>query len=356
VSRTPPQLGRWALLAVAAGACALLLRAMQIPGAVLLGPMFVAIGFALAGAKLKLTPAVLIVVQAVLGCMVASAISAPLLRLVADHWFAVLAANLLSVAVACLVAVALTRAGWLPGQCAIWGLSPGAASTMMMLGEARGEDPRVIALMQNLRIVIVTLTATAVAAFAGYSKGASSQPAFFNAGYSVQGLLVLAALVAAGIAAAMMTGRAQAAFWLPALGGGALNAAGLATVDIPAAVAAIAFGIGGCYAGLRFDRRALTLCFKLLPAMLLGIALLIVACLGLMWPIRRSFPDIDALTAFLAIMPGGIDAAVAIAQGMETAVPVIVAVQLMRLLVVSLVAPSMARLVAGLSAARQEPS
>lgn len=344
----------WPLLLAGASAAALLLRSWHVPGAVLLGPMAVAMGFALAGAKLRLAPAVLLGVQAVLGCMVASAITAPLLRLVAGHWEAILAVNLLSIVAACGIAVLLTRARLLPGQSAIWGLSPGAASTMMMLGEARGEDPRVIALMQNLRIVLVTLTATAVAGLLGGTGGTGGRAltsAFLSAPFSWSGAATLAGLAGLGIAVAALSKKGQAAFWIPALGGSALNVTGYGTVEIPAALAALAFGLGGCYAGLRFDRQALRECLRLVPAMLLGIALLIAACLALIWPIHRSFAEVGMLTAFLAIMPGGIDAAVAIAQGMEAAVPVIVAVQVMRLVIVSLLAPPMARLAAGLCGA-----
>jgi membrane AbrB-like protein len=344
---------QWLLLAASAAGCAWLLRRWHVPGAVLLGPLAVAIAFALAGSPLKLQPALLLVVQAVLGCMVASAITAPLLRLVAGHWGVIVAVNLLSVFAAFLVAVALTRLAWLPGQSAIWGLSPGAATTMIMLGEARGEDPRVIAMMQNLRIVLVTLTATGVAAISGPGVQADGAPAtLLNAPYSTPGLLTLAALVAAGIAAALVSRWAQAAFWVPALFGSALNASELAAVEIPSAVAAIAFGIGGCYAGLRFNRAALLHCLRLVPAMLLGIALLLLSCAALVWPVQHAFAGIDALTAFLAIMPGGIDAAVAIGHAMQVSLPVVVAVQVMRLLIVSLVAPGMARIVARLSPAR----
>lgn len=342
----------WTLLAACAAASALLLRLLQVPGAVLLGPMAVAIAFALAGAELKLKPAVLLAVQAVLGCMVASAVTAPLLRLLAAHWPMVLAANVLSVVAACAIALVLTRMGLLPGQSAIWGLSPGAASTMMMMGEARGEDPRVIAMMQNLRIVAVTLTATAVAACLGRHPAAVAVTAetLLHAPATVPGLATLGALAAVGVVAAAVFRWTQAAFWVPVICGGALNLSGLGEVVIPAPVAATAFGVGGCYAGLRFNRQALRHCLRLLPAMALGTGLLMASCLALAWPIHRSFDEARGLTAFLAIMPGGIDAAVAIAQGVDASVPVIVAVQVMRLVVVSLIAPPAARIVASLCA------
>lgn len=345
----------WALLALGAVAAVALLRALAIPGAVLLGPMLVAIGFALTGAELQLKPAVLLLVQAVLGCMVASVISSDLLHVLADHWLVVLAVNLLSIGAASLIAIAITRRGWLPGQSAIWGLSPGAASTMMMLGEQRGEDPRLIAVMQQLRIVLVTLTAIGVATLAGTSGKSGASASLFAQGIpSGNAIGILVSLVIAGTASALALKWAQAAFWIPVIAGSALQVTQLASVEVPTLLAAVAFGMGGCYAGLRFNRQAVLACLRLMPAMLLGIALLIAACIALMWPIQHSFHSINALTAFLAIMPGGIDAAVAVAHGMNASVPVIIAVQVTRLIVVTLLAPLIAQVVARHCAARAQ--
>ena len=354
----PKKIFQWALLMGSAGASVALLRALHVPGAVLLGPMLVAIAFALRGAGLELKAGIFLPVQAVLGCMVASVVSWDLLQLIADHWMVVLAVNILSVVAAGVVAVAFTRSGWLPGRSAIWGLSPGAASTMMMLGGQQGADPRVIALMQHLRIVCVTLTAIAVAGLAGAGGGAAVSvsppaPVFLSGAVSFDVAATLAGLIAAGVAVAIATRWGQAAFWVPVIVGSGLHAAGLAAVQVPVVVAAAAFAFGGCYAGLRFNRQALLDCLHLMPAMLLGIFLMIGACIVLMWPILRSFEGIDALTAFLAIMPGGIDAAVAVAHGMQASVPVILAVQVMRLIVVTLLAPRMARLVSRYCEPRQ---
>ncbi|MDP9965469.1 membrane AbrB-like protein [Variovorax paradoxus] len=345
----PKTILQWTLLMAGAGASVVLLRALHVPGAVLLGPMLVAIGFALSGAGLELKPGIFLPVQAVLGCMVASVVSRDLLQLIADHWAVVLAVNVLSVVAAAIVAVVFTHRGWLPGQSAIWGLSPGAASTMMMLGEQQGADPRVIALMQHLRIVFVTLTAVAVAGLVGTSgEPAASPPAtvFLSGAVSADVIAVLAVLIAAGVAVAIATKWRQAAFWLPLVVGSGTQLAQLSSVQIPAAVAAVAFAVGGCYAGLRFNKKVLLDSLHLMPAMLLGILLMTGSCIALMWPILRSFEGVDALTAFLAIMPGGIDAAVAVAHGMHACVPVILAVQVMRLIVVTILAPQMARLVA----------
>jgi hypothetical protein len=336
----------WALLAMGAAASIVVLRALHVPGAVLLGPMLVAIGFAFGGSGLQLRPSLFLPVQAVLGCMVASVVSWELLRLIADHWVVVLAVNVLSIVVAGVISVVFARLGWLPGPSAIWGLSPGAASTMMMLGEQRGADPRVIALMQHLRIVLVTLTAISVAGLVGTNRGGMVPPpatVFLSGAVSADVIVTLAGLVAAAVAVAAATKWGQAAFWVPVVVGSALQLADLTTVEIPVVVAAVAFGCGGCYAGLRFNRQVLLDSLHQMPAIVFGIFLMICSGIALMWPILHSFEGIDALTAFLAIMPGGIDAAVAVAHGLHASVPVIIAVQVMRLVIVTILAPQLAR-------------
>src|SRR5207237_1146383 len=64
------------------------------------------------------------------------------------------------------------RLGWLlnrrrvlPGTTAIWGLSPGAATAMMVLAEAHGGDPRLVAFMQYLRVICVASLASLIARF-----------------------------------------------------------------------------------------------------------------------------------------------------------------------------------------------
>ena len=57
----------------------------------------------------------------------------------------------------------LARLRVLPGSTAVWGAFPGAATVMTLMAEGYGADVRLVAVMQYLRVVMVTLVATAVA-------------------------------------------------------------------------------------------------------------------------------------------------------------------------------------------------
>ena len=61
---------------------------------------------------------------------------------------------------------------------------------------------------------------------------------------------------------------------------------------------------------------------------------------------RTYLLDIDGLTAFLATSPGGLDSVAIIAIGSHADVPFVLAIQTLRLFLIILVGPALARLIA----------
>src|SRR6185369_5192645 len=59
----------------------------------------------------------------------------------------------------------MTRMQVLPGTTAVWGTAPGGASVMMVMSASFGADPRLVAFMQYLRVVLVAAVASLVARF-----------------------------------------------------------------------------------------------------------------------------------------------------------------------------------------------
>ena len=51
----------------------------------------------------------------------------------------------------------LARWKVLPGTTAVWGSAPGAATVMVLMSEGYGGDPRLVAFMQFLRVMLVAL-------------------------------------------------------------------------------------------------------------------------------------------------------------------------------------------------------
>ncbi|MFC4311793.1 AbrB family transcriptional regulator [Steroidobacter flavus] len=340
---------QWLSLLLMATALVIGLRAARVPAALLLGPMLAAIIFAVSGSSIRLPRGLTIGAQAILGCLIAQAIDAELIAMIGTHWGLFLAFSLASMLITAGLGWSIARAGWLPGTAAIWGLSPGAASAMVLLADDFGADRRLVALMQYSRIALVALAAILVAAFIG---DASPHPVHDASGSMASEWLTLPptlslietlALAAAAVAISLYFRKAALALFIPAFAGAALQAAGIVSISAPPWLAALAFGTVGLYVGLSFDRATLIHSLSALPKMLLAVVAMILVCALLSVAFCKLLPGTDPLTAYLALSPGGIDAAVIIAAHANVSLPVILASQFVRLLIVIGGAPALAK-------------
>ena len=125
-----------------------------------------------------------------------------------------------------------------------------------------------------------------------------------------------------------------------------MHATGIVTISAPPWLAALAFGTVGIYVGLSFDRQTLIYSLSTLPRMLLAVLAMIAGCALLSVAFCMLLPGTDPLTAYLAVNPGGIDAAVIIASNTDVSLPVILAAQFVRLLLVIAAAPTLAKWIA----------
>lgn len=334
----------WAALAVSATGVAWGLKALHVPAALMLGPMLAAIVCALGGAGLELPRQTLLGAQAVFGCLIAAAVNDALLGELKVHGWLFVVFALLSVAMTAGLGAWITRRGWMPGTTAIWGLAPGAASTMVAMSDSHGADARTVAVMQYLRVAAVALSIVVVASWLGDPSAAPARRAAAPAATPTWAFYApTAALALAGLLAALLLRNAAAGLLLPTFAGGALQASGVASLHVPDAAAALAFGLVGCSIGLRFTRASLLQCWRLMPAMVLAIVAMVLGCGLLAWPLLWVSPRTDALSALLALAPGGMDTAVAAAGSVTLALPLILAAQLVRFIVVTLTAPAVAR-------------
>jgi membrane AbrB-like protein len=115
------------------------------------------------GARLELPRIAYNLAQAVVGTMIAAAVTPDILRTFAAEWPLFLTVILASIAASGVTGWALCRWKVLPGSAAIWGSSPGAASAMVLMAEEFGADVRIVAFMQYLRGLCVALTAVLLA-------------------------------------------------------------------------------------------------------------------------------------------------------------------------------------------------
>jgi membrane AbrB-like protein len=347
------RVAEWLLLLVSSILLAGAMRAARLPAALLLGPMIAGMGFALAGTGARLSRTFALGAQTILGCLIAKSFNAGLLSVIAVHWPTLIGLALAALVMTAALGLLITRRGWLPGTAAIWGLSPGAASAMVLLADEHGADKRVVALMQYSRIILVAFAAVAVARVLGHPGGSanalvpSGAQSLWSPPLHELGFLEAIGLALAGALSAKLTRRSSAALFVPAFGGAALQGAGLIAIELPPIVPALAFGIIGWYVGLSFTREALTHCLKIFPQMMAAVAAMMTMCGLLSLVLAMLVPNTDPLTAYLSMTPGGMDTAVVIAATTNVSLPLVLSAQLVRLIVVMIAAPSMAKLVAG---------
>jgi len=350
--RNIAQLRHWGVLIVLSAAFGFALYETGLPAAFLIGPMIAAIILGVANARLAVPRWGFAAAQAIIGCLVARALTASILVTLAKGWAPMLLVVASTIAAGAAVGWVLTRFRVLPGTTAAWGSTPGAASVMVAMAAEYGADVRLVGFMQYLRIVIVVLTASLVAhlllgpAAAPVTEVVPSSVFAVNGSLAVSPIALLETLALAAIAAAI-------ARWTKLPGGGVLipmglavvaQSTGLVTITLPPWLLAVTYAGLGWYIGLGFNRDVLVYALHAIPKLLLATALLIGLCALSAWMLTWLL-GIDPLTAYLATSPGGLDSVAIIAISGHANIPFVLAVQTMRVFAVILTGPQIAKLI-----------
>ncbi|TWA91949.1 hypothetical protein FBY14_103440 [Azospirillum brasilense] len=323
---------QWCLLVGATLLFTALFMVAGLPGATLLGPMAAAILLGVRGASIELPKRFSWLAQALTGGVVARSMDVTILHDVALHWFPMLMALSTMLAGAVLVGWLLERSGRLPGGTALWGTMPGAAPAMIAMAGDFGGDPRFVAVMQYLRVIVVVVLASLVCHFllGGVPVPIAAPGAVPQPSASVASTLALVAVALAGGWAGTVTRLPAGALLGPILLGGTLNMTGLVVLDSPSWLIAVAFTIIGWTTGLRFRRELLRDLVASVPLMLLSTFGLVAMSLGSAW-LLVTLTGKDPLTAYLATSPGGLDSVTVVALGSAADVPFILTLQTLRL-------------------------
>jgi uncharacterized protein len=239
----------------------------------------------------------------------------------------------------------LTRIAHLDGKTAALGTLPGAAAGMLAMSISLGADPRLVAVMQYTRVVVVVFSAALVSRF-GLVPGTAPQPIstgglqssssegaalLFHDDWLTYGLTALVA--ALGAWAGMRLRLPAGALMGPLILGVALQELGVMRLVWPPGVPQAAFLVLGVYVGLLFDRASIERAGRLFPLMLASAVGLTIACASLGWALA-ALTSVDGLTAYLATAPGGIDSVAVMALGSGADAPLVLAVQMLRLFAV----------------------
>jgi membrane AbrB-like protein len=226
----------------------------------------------------------------------------------------------------------------------------GGASGLVAISRELGGDERVVAVVQYLRVGLVTATmpVVAVVAYGAARVGSGSGPTAPGAAPPAPwwvGLLVVVGCAAVGVPLARALRVPAGSLLGPMVLAGALSLSGLVVgASVPTLLVDLAYAVIGWQAGLRFTRPALRTVLRVLPLAAALILAIVAACAGL-GLVLSAATGASLLDGYLATTPGGIYAVLATAISSGGDVTFVVAVQVLRVVLMLLVAPFLARLV-----------
>jgi uncharacterized protein len=336
---------QWGALLLLSMLISLLWGSMKLPAALLLGPMLGGVVFGVNGVRIGVPRWPYTGAQGVIGAMVSMAITPAIVTTLGSHlvlFGIVMAATLVGAAA---IGWLISRSGLIPGATAVYGTSPGAASAMVLLGEAQGADTQLVAFMQYSRVLLVALAAALVAHFWAGGVPAHTPGASWLAPVQWRSLALVLLLIALGQQLARLLRLPAWPLLGPMLLLAVLHASGWLSLDLPRWLLAASYALLGWHIGLGFRRDALRHAGRALPVVVTAALCLMALCGALAWCLTQ-LAHVDALTAYLATSPGGMDSVAIIAASTPRVdLPFVLALQAVRLLFVIGLAPLVTRLV-----------
>ena len=340
---------RWAKLLSLSLALAAGFEAIGLPAARFLGPMIAAIALAVRGSAVRMPRTAFVAAHGIIGCLIARGVPPSIASSLSERWPAFAYGTLAVTAIAYGLGWVLSRWQVLPGSTALWGAAPGSATAMVVMSQAHGADDRLVAFMQYLRVVCVSLSASM---FAHWWISRGAEPA------AAHHVPLVASLFAApehwshvawtlllgfgGAALGIRLRIPSGALLVPMAGGIVLQGVGGFAIELPPLLLAVSYAVVGWTVGLRFDGAALKGAMRALPKVLASTLLLIALC-GACSVVLVEFAHVDPLTAFLAMTPGGADTVAIIAASTPVDVAFVITMQVLRMLFITTAGPLIAR-------------
>ena len=333
---------RWAGLLALTAVLAAALALVHVPAAELFAGLVVATAMALLGRAPCVPPRLSVAAQAVLGVTIGALVQPSTLGRLGGQWVAVVAVSIGTLAVSMAAGAVMGRRRGISPLTGMLALTAGGASGLTAISRELGGDDRVVAVVQYLRVGIVTATMPliAVVGFGATAGGAAAA----TPGGSVPGALgFLVVCTAAGLGLAALIRLPAGGLLGPMAVAIALTVSGLWSAAAPPdVVVELAYAVIGWQAGVRFTRDSLRTVITVLPLACLLIVAIIAACAGL-GLLLSAATGATVLEGYLATTPGGVYAVLATAISAGGDVTFVVATQVLRVIVMLLVAPVLAR-------------
>jgi uncharacterized protein len=334
-----------ALVVAAAVVATVLFDALDLPSPSLFGGLAVGLVRGLAGRRRLVVPRPgMIAAQGLIGVSIGALVDLETLAAIGRDWLPVLAVTVGTLVLTLLAGLLLRLQPGISPVTGAFAMIAGGASGITAMSRELGADDRMVAVLQYLRVLIIVVLMPVVATTLFGADPGAGGPVVGNAGPGWPADLLFAAVcLLAGIPLARLLRIPVPALLGPMLVAAALDLSGLSRgAEVPVALELAAFLLIGLTVGLNFTRESLRTIGRALPLALAIILGVIAACAGL-GAVLTATTEASALDAYLATTPGGLYAVLATAQDGGADATFVLAVQVLRLFVMLLTAPLLAR-------------
>ncbi|CAN5821645.1 AbrB family transcriptional regulator [soil metagenome] len=338
--------GRWVLLTLVTVAVSVGLTLLGVPSAALFAALVVGIVLALCAlAPTKVPRRAGQAAQAVLGVYIGTMVHQDSIDALGPHWPMVLGVVVATLVISIVAGALLGMRRDISPLTGALALVAGGASGLVAIARELGGDDRVVAVVQYLRVGLVTATMPIVVLFIfrpdrSFTAVPDSETASAPWYLSV-GMIIAIALV--GVALGKLVHLPGAGLLGPMAVTVALEVTGHDFgLSVPQVLVQVGYVLIGWQAGVTFTRESMRAVGRALPVAIGLITMLTVATAGL-GLLLSHVTGVTPLEGYLATSPGGAYAVLATAVETGSNVTFIVTAQVLRILVMLFAAPLMAR-------------
>ncbi|MDA2894635.1 AbrB family transcriptional regulator [Mycolicibacterium sp. BiH015] len=339
---------RWTILLAVTVAVTVPLTKLGVPSAALFAALAVGIALALMAAGPQRVPRkVGVAAQGVLGVYIGTMVQQDALSTLKGDWLIVVAVAVGTLLLSIIAGALLGLRRDVTPLTGSLALVAGGASGLVAIARELGGDDRVVAVVQYLRVALVTASMPVVVTLIYHAD--RSHNAVPVAETTMAPWYLSIGIMAALIVVGSVGGRL---IRLP--GAGLLGPLALTVVlevcgwsfglSVPMVLVQAGYMLIGWQAGLAFTRESLRSVGRLLPAAIALIVFIGVATAGL-GILLAHVAGLTPLEGYLATSPGGVYAVLATAVETGSNVTFVIAAQVVRILLMLFAAPLMARAV-----------
>lgn len=334
-----------ALVVAGALAATLAFDVLDLPSPSLFGGLLAGLVRGLAGRRRLFVPKpATTAAQGLIGVSIGALVDLETLEAIGRDWLPVLLVTVGTLVLSVLAGLLMRLQPGVSPVTGAFAMVAGGASGITAMSRELGADDRMVAVLQYLRVllIVVLMPVTATAVF-GADPGSGGTTVDDTGPGWPAGLLFAAVCLLTGAPLARLLRIPVPTLLGPMLVAAGLDLGGLSGgASMPAPLGVAAFLVIGLMVGLAFDRDSLRTIGRALPLALVAILGLVAACARL-GAVLVTTTGVGALDAYLATTPGGLYAVLATAQDSGADATFVLAVQVLRLFVMLLSAPLLAR-------------